>query len=57
MNGLTRDERITLRQIRELSKLNLVDAKKKASRWVLANKRRSTLRRAACNTVKFLHSA
>jgi hypothetical protein len=57
MNGLTRDEMRTLRQIRAMSLLNLAEAKKMAARWTKANKRRGALRRAACNTVKWLHSA
>ena len=57
MNGMTPSEIKKVAEIRAISRTDMAAAKREASRWITANKRRAVIRKMACNTIKFIHSA
>jgi hypothetical protein len=55
-HGMTEGELRRLLAIKEMVERNLPEAKRMASQWINAHKRRKVIRRMACNTVRGLHS-
>jgi hypothetical protein len=55
-HGMTPGEMQRLNAIKDMAQHNLPVAKRWASEWINANKRRKIIRRMACNTVRGLHS-